>query len=59
MANPKYTVTYYMMKEDGETVPLESLTEQERQKFEENARKRLESWGNRYFGQHPELYDTL
>ena len=59
MANPKYTVTFFMKKEDGETVPFEKLTEEELKKFQENGRKRLTEWGNRYFANHPEIYETL
>ncbi|MCM1544728.1 MAG: hypothetical protein NC110_05445 [Ruminococcus sp.] len=59
MAKPKYTVTLWMAKENGEEVPFDSLTPEEKKKFEENAGKRLSSTLNRYFAQHPEQYEAL
>lgn len=59
MADPKYKVTFYMEKEDGEIVPFEELTPEELKRFQEKGAERLSSWGNRYFGQHTEIYETL
>ena len=54
-----FTVHYAVKKQDGNIVPLDSLTPEEKADLETNIKQRLSNWGNRYFAQHPEIYDTL
>ncbi|MBR5342576.1 MAG: hypothetical protein IK149_01620 [Oscillospiraceae bacterium] len=43
----------YMILEDGNTVPFEELTEEQRQRFRENAAARLSARMSDYYTQHP------
>ena len=49
----------YILKENGEVVPLESLTEAEREQFRRNMARRLSRGMNEYYRQHPDEYAKL
>lgn len=53
------TFVCYLILEDGTTVPWEETTEAQRQRFRENATKRLTQRMSDYYSQHPEEYAKL
>ncbi len=53
-ARPELSFVCYMILEDGSTVPFEDLTEEQRQRFRENAQQRLSERMSDYYTQHPQ-----
>lgn len=53
------TFVCYLILEDGTIVPWEETTEEQRQRFRENATKRLTVGMSAYYSQHPEEYAQL
>ena len=49
----------YMLMEDGSTVPFDELTEEQREKFRENAAKRLSENMSAYYAAHLDEYARL
>ena len=49
----------YLILEDGNTVPMEEATPEQRQRFEENAARRASIMLSAYYSQHPEEYKKL
>ena len=49
----------YMILEDGSTVPFEDLTQEQLQRFRENATRRLTERMSDYYTQHPDEYAKL
>lgn len=49
----------YMILEDGSTVPFEDLTQEQLQRFRENATRRLTERMSDYYTQHPDEYAHL
>ncbi len=55
----KYTVTFHLQKSDGEIVPFEKLSDEEKEEAFAGMRKNLSETLSRYFGLHPEEYEKL
>ena len=59
MANKKLGYVLYVLKEDGEAVPLDSLTAEQKEELRRNIAQRLSQNLTDYFVQHPEEYVRL
>lgn len=53
------TFACYLILEDGTTLPWEETTEEQRNRFRENAIKRLSQVMSDYYTQHPDEYARL
>lgn len=53
------TVVCYVLMQDGRTVPVEELTEEERAEWHRRQLKRLSEDLSAYYTQHPEDYAKL
>lgn len=53
------TFVCYLILEDGTSVPWEETTEEQRNRFRENATKRLTQVMSDYYTQHPDEYALL
>lgn len=59
MANKKLGYVLYVLQEDGEAVPLDSLSEEQKEELRQNITQRLSENLSGYFTQHPEEYVRL
>lgn len=59
MPKATYKVTFHLQKPDGEIVPFEELTAEEKEEAFAGMRKNLSENMSRYFGLHPEEYEKL
>ena len=61
MAGRKNDLTFvcYVLKDNGEAVPFDSLSEEERENFRQNRARRLSRSMNEYYRQHPDEYARL
>ena len=61
MAGRKNDLTFvcYVLKENGEAVPFESLTEEEWENFRQNMARRLSRAMSDYYTQHPDEFARL
>lgn len=55
----KLTYVCYISIDGADPVPLESLTEEQRQRWQDGMRERLQRTFNEYYAQHPEEYAAL
>lgn len=53
------TVRGFMILEDGSIVPVEDLTQEQIERFQERSAKRLSRTMSEYYSQHPEEYAKL
>ena len=59
MAKPKYTAKCYIQLDEGEPVPVETLSDEEKKVVLAKMSKRLSEGMSRYYGQHPEEFENL
>lgn len=53
------TFVCYVLKENGEAVPFEALTEEEREQLRQNMARRLSRAMSDYYTQHPDEFSRL
>ncbi len=56
---PELTAVAYVIMEDGEIVPFDEMTEEQRTRWQENTCKRLSERMSDYYTQHPDQYQRL
>lgn len=59
MAKPIYTAKCFLQKENGEEVPFETLSDEEKKEVFEKMSRRLSEGMSRYCSQHPEEFEKL
>lgn len=55
----KYTARCFIQLDEGEPVPVETLSEEEKEVVLTKMSKRLSEGMSRYYGQHPEEFENL
>lgn len=59
MAKPKYTVKFFFDKPNGEVIPWEDLTEEEKTAIFKKMSENLSKSMSLYYTQHPDEYELL
>lgn len=59
MAKPEYKAKCYIQLDEGDPVPIETLSEEEKEVVFAKMSKRLSRVMSRYYGQHPEEFENL
>lgn len=55
----KYTARCFIQIDEGEPIPIEKLSEEEKEVVFAKMSKRLSEGMSRYYGQHPDEFENL